>query len=918
MADAESSITDSSLAPTTSTTPTSLLDSASHSALPSDRTHKSDRRASLGLIDAARVRFSKDFHSLLRPNGKPQRVRTALSTQAEDPENEHLVYADYVKLSAHAVDLEVQSMDDNAEERPGRGFGARIVNFLNRSRSRSRSKKRRSRSLDAIVDPMPTTLHTASLRLHARHSNLETDQDAAVAGPSRPITRSPSRPLSGAMSPIPSSSKSRSKRMPDHLSLPKAGSTATAELVAQLVPMEPTKSSSSRKGKAFNIFNMLLSSPRKGSFGESARGRSRPTTPSPAAPAAAPDPLWRGSEDHQPSWATKSGSQRSQRSTRKGTVAVHMVEEGNSNDTGQCLASCVAADHHGKSSALPGLVAPQPRRPPIHVLGSSPPMPRGGYSRSEGAGGSGGRDEADDRDAEMSVMEGRCSPLCGLGGSSKGSHASQEKGKEKERMRGARDRSRERGKERERGLERRPTDREKDRERDRLRERRKDQDMREKDRDHITHPRRVGSPLPRERPRESTSAVAVSAVPLEKTTSNRSTGSKHSASKDPHGHTHVHPRSGADGLAARTKRIKHGSFDFERPVSAGVGSASAGVSMKTALRTMGVGGSGPVQPPQHALQRSLSARGPSRRGTDDSLDVKPAASSLPHNRTALDKGKGRPTPDVHFADPPSRRATDNSNSSSTHHHRHGHSASTSQSRSGGLIVPSHHHARDAVPASPISSNSGSSSAHGRDGSWGRSGGKRMARASHGPFKFEPAVPPIPGSPADKEQRAARRDAATRPESPLSDAPPPVSRSQQARAAGKGRSLDLGLGLTWAPSRVREEAVLRVGARRVGESASTSAARSRSRWRGADEEGRLGVGAASDVAAAFKEALGDSAYGIFKTYVHRFDANAIPLDGPYGLLVHVERLLDGAPGVDQRRKRALLDKFLRVVQDSENR
>ena len=53
-------------------------------------------------------------------------------------------------------------------------------------------------------------------------------------------------------------------------------------------------------------------------------------------------------------------------------------------------------------------------------------------------------------------------------------------------------------------------------------------------------------------------------------------------------------------------------------------------------------------------------------------------------------------------------------------------------------------------------------------------------------------------------------------------------------------------------------------------------------------------------------------------VHRFDANAIPLDGPYGLLVHVERLLDGAPGVDQRRKRVLLERFLRVVQDSEGR
>ncbi|KAI0677367.1 hypothetical protein C8Q78DRAFT_85990 [Trametes maxima] len=61
MADADSSITDSSLAP--STTPTSLLDSVAPVVPPSDRTDKADRRASLGLIDAARVRFSKDVSS---------------------------------------------------------------------------------------------------------------------------------------------------------------------------------------------------------------------------------------------------------------------------------------------------------------------------------------------------------------------------------------------------------------------------------------------------------------------------------------------------------------------------------------------------------------------------------------------------------------------------------------------------------------------------------------------------------------------------------------------------------------------------------------------------------------------------------------------------------------------------------------
>lgn len=108
----------------------------------------------------------------------------------------------------------------------------------------------------------------------------------------------------------------------------------------------------------------------------------------------------------------------------------------------------------------------------------------------------------------------------------------------------------------------------------------------------------------------------------------------------------------------------------------------------------------------------------------------------------------------------------------------------------------------------------------------------------------------------------------------------------------------------------------------------------------DEEGRLSgtaAGAASDVADAFREVLGDAAYTTFKnctcisrssiylsaqsianydyTDVHRFDAHAIPLDGPFGLLQHVRRLLDSAPGLDERKKQKLLDRFTRVVQEN---
>jgi hypothetical protein len=47
-------------------------------------------------------------------------------------------------------------------------------------------------------------------------------------------------------------------------------------------------------------------------------------------------------------------------------------------------------------------------------------------------------------------------------------------------------------------------------------------------------------------------------------------------------------------------------------------------------------------------------------------------------------------------------------------------------------------------------------------------------------------------------------------------------------------------------------------------------------------------------------------------VHRFDAHAIPFDGPTGIITRVERLLDTAPNLDGEEKRALLDRFIRII------
>ncbi|KAH9844076.1 uncharacterized protein C8Q71DRAFT_697140 [Rhodofomes roseus] len=446
-------------------------------------------------------------------------------------------------------------------------------------------------------------------------------------------------------------------------------------------------------------------------------------------------------------------------------------------------------------------------------------------------------------------MRGRCSPLCGLVPTT----SSRGKGKERERLE-----EWEQFDEKEtRHLPGRTES--------------------EKGKERITNPnpRKVHSPT-RELEKGSRPLGALS---MERVASGSGT-SRGSRARD--GATSVVPSSVQANIKA--KRIKHGSFDFERPVSAGQSKPlpSANVNGRT------------IAPP-HALQRSSSTRGPARRVTlDDGRQDRhtPLSSSLP---------KARPKPaldiDTHNL---ARRTT-------------GSSAATSRGQP--LVIPRSsgskaHHGSETDPGSPISStHSGNSSA--LNSSWGKNAGKRIARAAHPAFKFEPAVPTIPGSPADSDERK-RSIASSGTASPMP--PSPLSKSRQARNVGKGRSLDLNLGLSWAPTKVREDALSRTAAGRV---TPDLAARAGARWRAAtsDERDRFGAGqSGAEVADVFREVLGDAAYSTFKTYVHRYDARAIPLDGPFGLMNHVQRLLDSAPGLDSRRKQVLLHKLNRVVQE----
>ncbi|KAG1755470.1 hypothetical protein EDB19DRAFT_1661586, partial [Suillus lakei] len=216
----------------------------------------------------------------------------------------------------------------------------------------------------------------------------------------------------------------------------------------------------------------------------------------------------------------------------------------------------------------------------------------------------------------------------------------------------------------------------------------------------------------------------------------------------------------------------------------------------------------------------------------------------------------------------------------------------------------------------------SASGPGHSSSWGRASGRRTQRTSHGPFPFEPAssVPssPLPTSSAlPRSSPSPHRQEFDIPEGPASLPPssplrselgfgggPIRDKSQSARGhaqqvreeggekKGKGRSLDLKLGLSWAPNHVRQEAVI------PGSLLAQKQEEERNRGK--------------DVTKVFENILSESGFETFKKYVHRFDAHLIPLDGPRGLLARIEKLLT-ASSISQTEKVELLDQFARFVE-----
>jgi len=70
---------------------------------------------------------------------------------------------------------------------------------------------------------------------------------------------------------------------------------------------------------------------------------------------------------------------------------------------------------------------------------------------------------------------------------------------------------------------------------------------------------------------------------------------------------------------------------------------------------------------------------------------------------------------------------------------------------------------------------------------------------------------------------------------------------------------------------------------------------------------------SDVTMVFESILSESRFETFKECVHRFDAHIIPLEGPLGLLAHVENLL-AESGLGERERNKLMSDFNTLVED----
>jgi hypothetical protein len=354
------------------------------------------------------------------------------------------------------------------------------------------------------------------------------------------------------------------------------------------------------------------------------------------------------------------------------------------------------------------------------------------------------------------------------------------------------------------------------------------------------------------------------------------------------------------------RATKHGSFDFERP---GWGASNIARSASGASASTGAS----ADPSKERSKDSLSGSSKDSRGKvagSNERKTRPAKPSDRLNRRPL-SSQG-----------PSAKQKGPENTIS------------------GASTANVNHARSFSAGNQTTTtttgNAGLSNSLGRSSGAKFGGGiARLVGMTHGPFAFEKPVPSPNSatSSASKSSGIKGRDSAGKKahfddvhvptkqdrkregrktldfEPPSPDiSEPSRPRSFGYRSGSKGRSLDLNIGLAWAPQKIKEEAVLPSAnlhfvksTGRNGRAASPPSAEKMDRSK-----------AGKEIAQIFRSALNDDAYATFKKYVHRFDAHEIPFDGPNGILAKTERLLNNSSNLSDDSKRRLLDNLIRII------
>lgn len=302
---------------------------------------------------------------------------------------------------------------------------------------------------------------------------------------------------------------------------------------------------------------------------------------------------------------------------------------------------------------------------------------------------------------------------------------------------------------------------------------------------------------------------------------------------DANGNGSVHP---AITGAGSTRKNKHGAFDFE---SSSTSRRLSGGSSNTAGATRNP----VITAPSMAKSRSRESRESNRdRSRDGKLERTVSFSQSSHG-TAYTKQQGltrQPSTSSRTQRMAPSPTTNNAGPSA-------YSGSNTQLKKPMITT-----------TSPVSGGAGLSS------SWGRataasansmattanaSGKRRVVGLSHGSFPFEPAVA-SPSSPPASEFGVIRSGDSGYQESAGSAS---TNGAGGGGYRGKGRSLDLNIGLSWAPTKVKQEAVM----------PSFTGMSVRDRRKGVRETEEERRKFESGVSEIFRNVLGEGGFATFK-------------------------------------------------------